>query len=211
MYVLQIGEQIVKGFHDAPWYEYLAVIAGIASVWFSKKENVLVYPVGLVNTTIYTFWSFKIQLIGESAVNLYYTVMSIYGWVLWLKKDKQHHYVLHISFSGKKEWLQQIGFFAFMYAILFSCLLYLKHAFYPGAIPWADGFAAATAFTGMWLMARKKVESWWWWIATNLSSVPLYFVKGAVVTSFYYFVLLILAIAGLQEWRKRATHHHANS
>src|SRR5687767_2103070 len=164
MYPLQIGDQIVDGFLNAPWYEYLAVVAGIVSVWFSKKENVWVYPIGLVNTTIYTFLSFKSQLIGESAVNLYYTIMSIYGWVLWLKKDRQDHYVLHISFSTKKERLLQLIFFGFMYAVLYSCLLFLKQAFYPGAIPWADGFAAATAFTGMWLMAKKKVESWWWWI-----------------------------------------------
>lgn len=211
MYALQIGEQIVTGFLNAPWYEYLAVVAGILSVWFSKKENVLVYPVGLVNTTIYTWLSFKSELIGEASVNMYYTVMSIYGWILWVKKDRPDHYVLHVSFSTRKEWGQQLGFFALMYAVLYTCLVYLKHAFYPGAIPWADGFAAATAFTGMWLMARKKVESWWWWIATNISSVPLYFVKGWVVTSFYYFVLLILAIAGLQEWRNRATHHHENN
>jgi nicotinamide mononucleotide transporter len=71
-------------------------------------------------------------------------------------------------------------------------------------IPAADAFASATAFTGMWLMTRKKVESWWWWIATNITSIPLYFVKGYVFTSVYYLVLLVMAISGLMEWKKRA-------
>jgi nicotinamide mononucleotide transporter len=69
----------------------------------------------------------------------------------------------------------------------------------------ADGFASATAFTGMWLMAKKKVESWYWWIATNIASIPLYFSKGYVFTSFYYLVLLVLAFGGLMEWKRRAT------
>ena len=53
-------------------------------------------------------------------------------------------------------------------------------------------------------MAKKKVESWYWWIATNIASIPLYFVKGLVVTSVYYVVLLVLAFAGLNEWRQRS-------
>lgn len=89
--------------------------------------------------------------------------------------------------------------------ILFYSINFLKNEFIPGAIPWADSLAAATAFAGMWLMTRKKVESWYWWIATNICSVPLYFTKGWVVTSLYYFILLFLAFAGLNDWKKRAT------
>jgi nicotinamide mononucleotide transporter len=88
--------------------------------------------------------------------------------------------------------------------VIFFSLSYLKQVFYEGAIPWADAFASATAFTGMWLMAKKKVESWIWWILTNIASIPLYFVKGLVFTSVYYVVLLVLAFLGLAEWKRRA-------
>ena len=91
-----------------------------------------------------------------------------------------------------------------LYGAIFFALTYLQQAFYEGAIPWADAFASATAFTGMWLMARKKVESWYWWMATNIASIPLYFVKGLVFTSFFYLVLLVLAVAGLITWRQKA-------
>jgi nicotinamide mononucleotide transporter len=183
--------------------EYLAALAGIASVWFSKKEQILVYPVGLLNTIIYIYLSLKGHLIGEASVNLYYTILSIYGWILWTRKDAQHHVILHISFSGKREWMQQILFFLFFYIALFITLSYLKK-YFEGAIPWADSFASATAYTGMWLMAKKKVESWYWWIATNIASIPLYYVKGYQVTSVYYLILLGLAVFGLTEWRQRA-------
>ena len=146
----------------------------------------------------------KGHLLGEASVNFYYTVMSIYGWILWTKRNEQHHHVIVITKSTSKEWLQHILFFAVFYVAIFFSLTYLKRSFATGAIPWADALASATAYTGMWLMAKKKVESWYWWIATNIASIPLYFVKDYVFTSVYYLVLLIMAVFGLLEWMRRA-------
>ncbi|MBX9782713.1 MAG: nicotinamide riboside transporter PnuC [Chitinophagaceae bacterium] len=202
-----ILQQFIEGMKATTALEYIAVFAGIASVWFSRKENILVYPVGLINTIIYVYLSFKGHLFGEVSVNFYYTVMSIYGWYLWLKKDKEHHAVLHITFSDGRWWRYQLLFFASFYTAIYFSLSYLKQNFAPGAIPWADAFASATAFTGMWLMTKKKVESWYWWIATNIASIPLYFVKNYVFTSVYYLVLLVMAVFGLISWRKKAIEH----
>jgi nicotinamide mononucleotide transporter len=200
----EIWQQFLDGMRQTGWLEYIAVFAGIASVWFSKKEQVLVYPVGLINTVIYIYLSLKGHLIGEASVNLYYTIMSVYGWYIWTQKDQRHQPLLHIRFSGQRDWYIQIGLFVFFYAAIYLVLSYLKQNFAPGALPWADAFASATAYTGMWLMTRKKVESWYWWIATNIASIPLYFVKGYVFTSVYYAILLVLAIQGLQAWKKKA-------
>jgi len=201
----EIWQQFIEGMKNTTWLEYIAVFAGIASVWYSRVENILVYPVGLVNTIIYVWLSINGQLFGEASVNLYYTVMSIYGWMLWTKKDRELHTIVHVKFSDRRWWLYQLTFFAAFYLTIFISLTYLKRSFAPVAIPWADAFASATAFTGMWLMTKKKVESWYWWIATNIASIPLYFVKHYVFTSVYYFVLLIMAVWGLMEWRKRTT------
>jgi nicotinamide mononucleotide transporter len=200
-------DQFIQGIQQTGWLEFIAVIAGIGSVWFSRKENILVYPVGLVNTIIFIWLSIKGNLFGEASVNLYYTIMSIYGWILWSARDqKKHEAVLHISYSNRKEWIQQLVFFSSFYVAIYAALTWLKQSFAPEAIPWADAFASATAFTGMWLMARKKVESWGWWIATNIASIPLYFMKGYVFTSVQFVILLLLAIAGLISWRKKAMH-----
>jgi nicotinamide mononucleotide transporter len=203
MAIQEICQQFVEGMKSTSLLEYIAVFTGIASVWFYKKENILVYPVGLVNTIIYVYLSVKGHLFGEASVNFYYTVMSIYGWILWSKKDKQQHHVVIITTSSVKEWLYQLLFFAAFYVVIFYTLTYIKNSFAPGAIPWADAFASATAYTGMWMMAKKKWESWIWWIVTNSASIPLYFVKGFVFTSVYYLVLLLMAVAGLIEWKKR--------
>jgi len=200
----EFWHQLINGLKDTTWLEFIAVFSGIASVWYSKKENILVYPVGLLNTVIYIYISVKGRLFGEASVNFYYTVMSIYGWILWSRKDKvKHEVVLHITYSSGKEWVQQLLFFISFYILIYFSLSWLKQAFAPEAIPWADAFASATAYTGMWLMAKKKIESWIWWIATNMASIPLYFIKGYVFTSVQFLVLLVLAVAGLAEWIKK--------
>jgi nicotinamide mononucleotide transporter len=199
-----VVEKFLLQVRETSLLEFIAVVTGIASVFFSKKENILVYPVGLINTIIYVYISVKGSLFGEASVNFYYTVMSIYGWILWARKDRQQHILLHITNSSSRQWTQHLLFFAAFYIAIFLSLSWAKNAFYANTIPALDAFASATAFTGMWLMAKKKVESWYWWIATNITSIPLYFVKGYALTSVYYIVLLVLAVFGLIEWKQRA-------
>lgn len=186
------------------WLENIAILSGIVSVWFSRRESIWVYPTGLINTIFYIYLSFEGQLLGEATVNLYYTIMSIYGWYNWLRKDDQKQLIVHITHSSRKEILHQVLFFSSLYFAIFLSLTFLKQAFFEGAIPWADALASASAFTGMWLMTRKKVESWFWWIITNIASIPLFYVKGYERTSVYYLILLVLAVLGWIEWRKKA-------
>ncbi|MFT4023111.1 MAG: nicotinamide riboside transporter PnuC [Flavihumibacter sp.] len=167
-----IWNQFLTGLQNTTALEFIGTIAGIGSVWFSRKENILVYPVGLINTLIYTWLSLKGHLYGEASVNIYYSAMSVYGWILWARRGDNQEHLLHITASGKKDWLQQLLFFGIFYLVLYVCLGWLKQAFAPEAIPWADALASASAYTGMWLMARKKIESWYWWIITNLASIP---------------------------------------
>lgn len=205
MELSSVFDQFMQGLQQTGWLEFIAVLSGIASVWFSRKENILVYPIGLINTTIYIYLSIKGHLYGEASVNIYYTAVSIYGWILWSKKDQENHQaILQVTHSNAKDWIQQLLFFIVFYLGIFTALIWLKQSFAPEAIPWADAFASATAYTGMWLMARKKVESWIWWIATNIASIPLYFIKGYVFTSVQFVVLLLLAIAGWISWHKKA-------
>jgi nicotinamide mononucleotide transporter len=200
----EIFQSIYNGLIQTSWIEAVAVIAGIVSVWYSRKENILVFPTGLVNTTLYIYLSYKGHLLGEASVNLYYTIMSIYGWYLWTRKKEDKTLALQITNSNIREWLQQLGFFATFYIVIYAALSFAKTAFAPEAIPWADAFASATAYTGMWLMAKKKVESWIWWILTNIASIPLYFIKGYAFTSVQFLILLILAIAGWMSWKEKA-------
>ena len=202
-----ILESIYNGLVQTTWIEAIAVISGIVSVWYSRKENILVFPTGLLNTTIYIYLSFKGHLLGEASVNLYYTIMSLYGWYLWTRKNQTNQeFILQITNSNTKQRIQQFLFFAGVYAIIYFALVYVKQSFAPEAIPWADALASASAYTAMWLMAKKKVESWFWWVLTNIASIPLYFIKGYTFTSVQFIVLLILASAGWIEWSRKANN-----
>ena len=210
--MISLFESIYNGLLQTTWLELIAVIAGIASVWYSRKESILVYPVGLINTTIYIYLSFKGHLLGEASVNLYYTLMSLWGWYLWTRVDPNKHYIiLQITKSNMRDWFHQILFFLAFYFSLYFSLTYLKKEFAPEAIPWADALASAAAYTGMCIMAKKKVESWIWWIITNIVSIPLYFVKGYTFTSVQFLVLLVLAVAGLKSWNDKAKNNANNA
>lgn len=202
----ELWQQLVTGIQNTTRLEFVGVLTGIASVFFSSRESIWVYPVGLVSTLIYTYLSFVYHLPGEASVNIYYTIMSIYGWWFWSRRNTKQEVVVHITYSTARQWLLYLTFFAGMYAVLYMAITYFKQAFAPGAIPWADAFAAAAAYTGMILMARKKIEHWYWWMVTNAASIPLYFVKGLVFSSVQFLVLLVMAIVGLMNWKQKAAH-----
>jgi nicotinamide mononucleotide transporter len=194
-YILQ---EFTDGLKNTSWPEYLAVFFGIASVLFSRKENIWVYPTGIINTVMYTWFCFQWwNLYAEGSLNFYYTVMSIYGWWVWTRKKDGKE--LPITFNNKKDWSVSISFFFISWGLLFFILKKYTNS----AVPWGDSFASAAAYTGMWQMARKKLENWIWWIITNFASIPLYFYKHAVFTSVQYLVFLVLAIMGFVTWRKK--------
>lgn len=201
--VEQLWQSFVSGLLQTTPLECIAVVAGIISVVFSRRESIWVFPTGLVNTILFIYLSIEGHLYGEASVNLYYTIMSIYGWWLWTRKDTANRTILHITPSSRREWVHQLLFFGAFYTVIFGILHWLSQSFAKDTIPWADALASASAYTGMWLMARKKIESWIWWIVTNIVSIPLWFVKGYVFTSVQFMVLLVLAVAGLLAWQRK--------
>lgn len=195
---MDIWKQFLDGLFATTWLEFVAVVFGIASVMLSRLENIWVYPTGIINTTIYIYLCFLGGLYAEAGVNFYYTVMSIVGWVLWSQK-RDDGQILQITVSEAREWRNALIFFA----LCWGALYFVLKKFTNSTVPIADGFASASAYTAMWLMARKKLENWIWWGITNVASIPLYFIKGYVFTSFQYLVFLALSILGYLEWSRR--------
>jgi len=194
----EIYQQFIEGMKNTSGLEYVAVFFGIVSVLYSRKENILVYPTGIINTVLYTWFCFSWwNLYAEGSLNFYYTAMSLYGWYVWSRKKDGK--ILAITYNTKKDWIICITFFIICWVVLFFILKNYTNS----SVPLGDSFASAAAYTGMWQMTRKKVENWIWWIITNIASIPLYFYKGAVFTSVQYLVFLILAVIGLVEWIKK--------
>jgi len=197
----QIISQFLQDIHQTTWIEFIAVITGIASVLYSRKENILVYPVGMVSTGIFVLIYVTHGLYADASVNFYYTVMSIIGWIMWARKTEGKS-VLSITSSSKSDWVKSIIFFLGCWIVLY----FLLSRYTDSVVPVADSFTSAAAYTGMWLMNKKKLENWTWWIITDLASVPLNFYKHLVFTSFQYIVFLIIALMGYISWRKKIQH-----
>ena len=205
--------------------EFVAALFGIISVYFAKKENILVFPTGIISTGIYVYLLSQWNLYGDLIINVYYTLMSIYGWYMWSKiiDDQNHH--IPISRTNFPDKLKAFGIFLF--TSVFVIVVYRYYDVMPNeldligsinyaynklssgslhefreATPYLDTFTTGIFFAAMWLMANKKIENWTLWIAGNIVSIPLYFVKGYGFTGIQYTIFLILAIQGYFAWRK---------
>ncbi|MBL7886122.1 MAG: nicotinamide mononucleotide transporter [Flavobacterium sp.] len=179
--------------------ELTAIFFGLLSVWMSKKNNILVFPTGLINTSIYVFLLWKWSLLGDMMINAYYFIMSIYGWYIWSrKKGNQAEYpIATITNEEKKRAL-----LLFIGTIIFVVLVYLFFNKFTNWMSYLDTFITGIFFVGMWLMAKRKIENWIFWIIGNIISIPLYFAKGYTFTSLQYLIFTIIAYYGYLEWKK---------
>ncbi len=180
------------------WLEFIAVIFGLISVLFARVNNILVYPTGIISTLIFIYLLFQWSLIGDFIINIYYTIMSIYGWILWAKrKNDTLEYPIDImnTVDIKK------SIILFTLTTLFVIIVYIYFDKFTSWTAYVDTFTTGLFFVGMWLMAQRKIENWIVWIIADLISIPLYFHKGYTLTSLQYLVFTIIAYFGYREWK----------
>ncbi|MFT5753744.1 MAG: nicotinamide mononucleotide transporter [Flavobacterium sp.] len=179
--------------------EIIAILFGLVSVLLAKKNNILVYPTGMISTVIFVYLLNKWGLVGDMLINGYYTTMSIYGWYIWSRKtNNKPEYP--ISIMTTKEYYQ--GIFIFIITMLFVVVVYKYFNKFTHWTAYVDTFTTGVFFVGMWLMAKRKIENWILWIIGDLVSVPLYFYKGYTFTSIQYVIFTIIAIYAYLEWKK---------
>lgn len=178
--------------------EIIAVFFGFLSVWFSKNNNILVFPTGMINTSIFVYLLLKWSLLGDMIINAYYFIMSIYGWYFWIKGT--NNTVSPISKVSNKD--IRIVVLLFISSSIFVSLVYTFFDKWETIVSYIDILTTAIFFAAMWLMAKRKVESWIFWIVGNIISVPLYLHKGLAFTSIQYFIFTVIAIAGYIKWKE---------
>ena len=193
--------------------ESTAAVFGILSVYFSVKKNIWVYPTGIISTILYVYILFDFGLLGDMMINFYYTIMSIYGWILWSKNSKDNIHI-EVSWATKRQWY--FGLFLF---ILSLCLVTLVYYFKPYIdnnfsmsnvklglyhldwANWLDVFTTSLFLVGMWFMAKQKIENWLFWIIGDLIVIPMMVYKGLGITSVQYLIFTGMAIIGYLEWK----------
>ncbi|MER3319760.1 MAG: nicotinamide riboside transporter PnuC [Allomuricauda sp.] len=180
--------------------EATAFFFGIASVVYAKKEDILVYPTGLVATVITTYIFFTDRLFGDMMMNFYYSIMSVYGWWNWARRKNDREFVVHITRTNIKE--KWVGFGFFLLTMLVTYGVYRVFGAEIGPTNYVDIFTSGIFFTAMWYMANKKLENWTLWILGDLITVPLYAYRGWGMFSLQYLIFTVLAIQGYIAWKK---------
>jgi len=179
--------------------ELFAVFMNILSVIYAKRNSVLLYPTGLIGTGIFVYLLFNFSLLGDMIINFYFVIMSIYGWYYWTKK-KEGKVIHNVSRASINEYYLSI-----LLAVISLISIYLVYEFFDKWNSWTayiDTLTTAIFFVAMWLMARRKLESWVFWFIGDIITIPLYFYKGLTISSIQYLIFSILAILGYISWKK---------
>ena len=200
----EIYQQFLQNIRDTKWPEWVSTIAQIASVWYAKKNNVLVYPTGIVGVLLAAyvyFFMISPPLYADASLNLYYFAISVYGWYNWVQKKDASHYTYPISWCNKKELAVGIGFFLAFWIIIYFVLVRYTNS----NTPVLDSLVSALSITAMWWMARRKIENWYAWLLSNIVAIPLNFYKELMLFTLMYIVFLVLAWMGYTEWKRKAS------
>lgn len=179
--------------------EFLAFVFGILSVWYAKKENILVYPTGLIATVITSYLLYIAGYLGDMMVNAYFSVMSVYGWYKWSRKENETE-ALVITRTNRQEKAMGILLFFVTMSVVFGIYNFFDYEI--KTANYIDIFASGIFFTAMWYMANKKIENWILWILGDIIATPLYAYRGLGMLSLQYLIFTILAISAYLEWKK---------
>lgn len=185
--------------------ELVAVVFGVLSVWYARKENILVFPFGIINVLIYIYICISTQLYANAGINVVYFLTNVYGWYNWSRTNDEQG-TLQISRNTKIQNILWVSAAIVLYGVI---VLILRTAnqddpvYLNSILPWIDGMNASFFLCATVLMTIKKIENWWFWIAGNIISIPVYFSQGLYFTSLQYAIFLVIAIMGLREWNKK--------
>ena len=198
--------KFISNVQQTSWQEWVSTVTQIASVWYARKNNVLVYPTGIIGVLLAAYLYFfdsHPPLYADGTLNIYYFVMSIYGWYNWVQKKDADHLTYPISWCSKRE--LSIGLIVFMvsWGIIYFVLVKVTNS----NTPILDSLVSSTAVVAMWWMAKRKIENWLAWILSNIVAIPLNFYKEFYLFTLMYILFFVLAVWGFAEWKKKATNN----
>ncbi|MEZ4911352.1 MAG: nicotinamide riboside transporter PnuC [Saprospiraceae bacterium] len=196
-----ILSKFFEDIQNTSWYEWISTASQIVSVFYAQKNNVLVYPTGMIGVLLaaWMYWFIASPpLYADGVLNIYYFIMSVYGWYNWSLKNKEQVEVFTADYASKNEIFIGTTILCTSWIILYFSLKYLTNS----DTPILDGLVSSSAVVAMWLMARRRIENWYAWILSNIVAIPLNYYKGFVLFTIMYVLFLGMAIVGHRSWRK---------
>lgn len=183
------------------WVEIVGACTGITYLILEIKQNMWLWPVGLLNAIFYSIIFYMGGLYAIMTLQLYYIVMMIYGWYQWSKKDSESDIDDESSAVKRVDptlWLYLVIATIAVWGLYYLVLI----TFTDSTVPIWDAMTTSMSIIGTWMLAKRYLEQWWVWIFVNIFSVGLYFYQGLTITSILYAFYAIMAVVGLQQWRK---------
>lgn len=193
------------------WIELTAAIFGVISVWYARKEKILVFPFGIINVAIYIYICFEARLYANAGINMVYLASNIFGWYMWSRTGDDNQ-KLQIRRNSPRQQIITWSSVLLIYVAVFLLLRWVNRddaAYLASWLPRIDAFNTSFFLVATVLMAVKRLENWHFWIIGNIVSIPIYASQGLYFTSGQYAIFLVLAILGLREWNAKAKRNHA--
>ena len=193
------------------WIELTAAIFGVISVWYARKEKILVFPFGIINVAIYIYICFEARLYANAGINMVYLASNIFGWYMWSRTGDDNQ-KLQIRRNSPRQQIITWSSVLLIYVAVFLLLRWVNRedaAYLASWLPRIDAFNTSFFLVATILMAVKRLENWHFWIIGNIVSIPIYASQGLYFTSGQYAIFLVLAIMGLREWNAKAKRNHA--
>ncbi|MBK8349167.1 MAG: nicotinamide mononucleotide transporter [Saprospiraceae bacterium] len=200
MTIQDIYQQFVTDIQYVRWQEWVSTIAQIASVWYARKNNILVYPTGIIGVLLASWVYFFLAtppLYADAILNVYYFFMSVYGWYNWVQKKENHALKYQISWCSSHQLFYGLTGFAIAWVTIYFLLTGLTDS----NTPILDSLVSSSAVTAMWWMAQRKIENWLAWIFSNIVAIPLNFYKGFMLFTLMYILFLVMAFMGYLTWK----------
>lgn len=191
-----IFENLITAFQQTSWLERFSVLCGIIQVLLSRNNKVSNYFFGILAILSGIYVYFDARLYAEIGLSMYYLVMSIYGWWYWMTNKTAAE--RPITRCTRNEW-GIVGLISLLgFVLLYLILKYATDS----DVPIWDAWVSSTAWAGMWLLARRKLENWILLNISNLFAIPLLIHKELYLFAALTTFLFIVAIFGYVKWRK---------
>ncbi|MEJ7738118.1 MAG: nicotinamide riboside transporter PnuC [Chitinophagaceae bacterium] len=205
MHIQEWLQLLAEQFKQTYWLQWLGLLFGVSEVLLARANKITLYPTGIAASAISIYLLWKAGLYGECLLSFYYIVMSVYGWWYWIKKKNVPP--VKISYSTKKEWMIVSCIVVGGYLLLYLLLTHLT----PSTVPHWDAWVTATAWAGMWLLARRKIENWILLNISNAFAIPLLFNKALPLYALLTIFLFTVAVQGYYSWRKKIKEDNETS
>ena len=199
----EVWEKFISNVQQTSWQEWVSTITQIASVWYARKNNILVFPTGIIGVLLAAwlyFFNSHPPLYADGTLNIYYFIMSVYGWYNWVQKKDAKHFTYPISWCNKRE----LSMGALLFLVSWGAIYFALIKITDSNTPVLDSLVSASAVVAMWWMAKRKIENWLAWIISNIVAIPLNFYKEFYLFTLMYVLFFALALWGFIDWKKQA-------